>query len=699
MTRKPLVSVIVPSFNYGHFLPATLESVRRQTWDAWECIVVDDGSTDDTSEVALAHAQRDPRIKYVYRANGGLAAARNTGLRAATGDYVQFLDADDALEPRKLEAQVGLLERERDVGIVYGDARYFDSESGARRRGLFSDEPWMPEVSGSGEAIVRALLRANIMVVNAALVRRAVIDEVGWFDETLRSLEDWDYWIRCALAGTTFRFLSDADALALVRVHPRSMSQNRLTMHEQQSKVRQRMDRASLGKELYWVNRFWFAAELAQLGAELGARGDSRGAVRAYTKAALTHPRSRGLEGVQGAVRAFVPARTRQWLHRARQRTRTNTRWPDDRPLVSVVIPCFNYGAYVETAIDSVLAQTWKDLEIIVVDGGSTDGTTVERLRALDKPKTTVHFRSGRHLVGDNRNFGIGLARGKYICCLDADDLLAPTYLEKAVFVAEAYAYDLVFPSVRCFGGKNDLWMVVDPTVESCRDGNGVSTVGLFRRSAWEKIGGYRDWGLGAEHVPEDWDFWLRLLGHGFRAKSLREPLMYYRVHGHGLTGTATMDVKAQAAKIDEANQRLRSPRLRMTRALVRKMSYVVENPTVNLCRVRDATPRTLVARGVAGRDDLDALSERFAAPDRALTIVTTADSPTDAPDESLAHQPTGTEVFRLPWFLDEAARRDRFLLYLLESRAVDTLVIDGSDEARRLLPEIRARFPNLRIT
>jgi len=155
-------------------------------------------------------------------------------------------------------------------------------------------------------------LRANIMVVNSALVRRAVVDEVGWFDETLRSLEDWDYWIRCALAGATFRFLDAAGALALVRVHPTSMSQDRVTMHAQQAKLRARMGRSFLGEELYWVNRFWFATELVQLGAELAARGDSLAAARAFLKAALTHPSSRGLEGVKGAARALLSLR-RAW--------------------------------------------------------------------------------------------------------------------------------------------------------------------------------------------------------------------------------------------------------------------------------------------------------------------------------------------------------------------------------------------------
>ena len=306
MTQGPLVSVIVPSYNYGHFLPETLASVRAQTWQAWECLVVDDGSTDDTAAVVRAEAERDARIKYVHRNNGGLAAARNTGLAAATGDYVQLLDADDALEPRKLEAHVRILERERDVGLVYGGVRYFDSASGERRRGLYDDNPWMPEASGSGATILRPLLLGNIMVVSSPLVRRAIVDRVGGFDTSLRSLEDWDYWLRCAFAGAAFRFVDENGTLALVRVHSRSMSQNRVTMYEEQGKVRRRLSRAVLGEELYRLNRSMLAVELAQLGNELAARGQPLAAARSFVRSALTDPPARGLDGIKRALQAIL---------------------------------------------------------------------------------------------------------------------------------------------------------------------------------------------------------------------------------------------------------------------------------------------------------------------------------------------------------------------------------------------------------
>jgi hypothetical protein len=139
-----------------------------------------------------------------------------------------------------------------------------------------------------------------------------------------------------------------------------------------------------------------------------------------------------------------MPAKAKREPH---QTIFINNDWRRDCPLLSVVIPCFNYGRFVEVAIRSALAQTFQDLEIIVVEGGSTDEATVaevRRLESLELRNTRFYYREGRRLLGDNRNFGIGLARGRYVCCLDADDLLMPVYLEVAVFLAEVFGYDFV---------------------------------------------------------------------------------------------------------------------------------------------------------------------------------------------------------------------------------------------------------------
>jgi glycosyltransferase involved in cell wall biosynthesis len=216
-----------------------------------------------------------------------------------------------------------------------------------------------------------------------------------------------------------------------------------------------------------------------------------------------------------------------------------NNEWSVDAPLVSVIVPCFNYGGHVEGAIRSVLDQTFQNLEIIVVEGGSTDAESVEAVRRLEAAapaKTRFFFRSERHLAGDNRNFGIGQARGRYVCCLDADDRLRPIYLEVAVFLAEAVGYDLVYPSVQVLDSDDIPWPACAASFPGIPDRNLVPTVALFRRAAWAHVGGFRDWGTGQDYVFEDWDFWIRLLGHGYQAEYIPEALMLYRMHDQGLS-------------------------------------------------------------------------------------------------------------------------------------------------------------------
>ncbi len=218
----PLVSVVIPCFNYGRFLPHALDSLLRQSYQDWECIIIDDGSTDDTRHVSRGYAALDDRIRWMSIPRRGASAARNHGLRASRGRLVQFLDADDLLEENKLAQQVECFARHRPpVDIVYSSARYFTTAEPGRRDYSVSgsDTPWIPELSGPGMAVLPVLADRNIMPINAALVSRDLIDRVGGFNEGLRCAEDWEYWIRCALAEAAFLYSDRERARALVRRH------------------------------------------------------------------------------------------------------------------------------------------------------------------------------------------------------------------------------------------------------------------------------------------------------------------------------------------------------------------------------------------------------------------------------------------------------------------------------------------------
>ena len=291
MPAPPLVSVVVPAHNYGHLLGETLATLRAQTSPHWEAVVVDDGSTDDTEAVATRAAADDPRVRYVRQANAGASVARNTGLAHTGGAFVQFLDADDLLEPRKFEAQVAYLDAHPDVGVVYGDVRFFtDGAPGVLRRAMASDDPWMPCVSGTDD-VLRALTHANALVVNAPLVRRAVLDAVGPFDPGIRGVEDWDLWLRCALAGVRFAYDDAPGTRALVRAHPSSVSTDRTLMFENGLRLRAKLAAAAAPADILRLNRRLAAAETGQLGLWRAARGDAAGAAARFRRAARTTDR------------------------------------------------------------------------------------------------------------------------------------------------------------------------------------------------------------------------------------------------------------------------------------------------------------------------------------------------------------------------------------------------------------------------
>lgn len=293
---EPLISVIIPTYNYGVLIGETLKSLQQQTLTEWECIVVDDGSTDSTPEFVSRFAEGEPRVRYLHQPNQRQAVARNTGLAAARGHYIQFLDADDLIEPRKLERQVEFLEAHAEADIVYGGVRFFRTECPDERLyAMFGEnEPWMPEVSGAGRAVLLALVRQNIMVINSPLVRRSVINDVGAFDPVLPPVEDWDYWIRCALAGKRFEFRDFEGTLALVRAHAASTSRQRPSVLAAWRALRAKIDTLTDDPEVLWLNREMKAQLEGGVGFDEVVAGSRLNAARQFIRAGVLCPRTKG---------------------------------------------------------------------------------------------------------------------------------------------------------------------------------------------------------------------------------------------------------------------------------------------------------------------------------------------------------------------------------------------------------------------
>jgi glycosyltransferase involved in cell wall biosynthesis/GT2 family glycosyltransferase len=375
-----------------------------------------------------------------------------------------------------------------------------------------------------------------------------------------------------------------------------------------------------------------------------------------------------------------------------------NNDWRRDCPLLSVVIPCFNYGRFVEAAIRSVLDQTFQDLEIIVVEGGSTDDATVAEVRRLESQRfrnTRYYYREGRHFAGDNRNFGIGLARGRYVCCLDADDLLLPVYLEVAVFLAEVFGYDFVYPSLQCFGESDQRWLVCDPRFPEILTANQVSTVALFRRGAWAHVGGYRDWGKGSAYVFEDWDFWIRLTGHGFIGRAIREPLLLHRVHGDGLEAAAR-PLMHHREHLHAANSNLAAGPQAGS-----KVSRSIINPYANL-GPSDQRPGFLLALPfitIGGAEKLfKTIAESIASRGMRLVVITSLTLRQDVPEDNSCFDSITAHVYHLSRLFQDDAERTQFVNYLMRRYNIGVLMLAGCELVYHMLPGLRREFPKVRF-
>lgn len=199
----PTISVIVPAYNSANTILETIESVRKQTYTDFELIVIDDGSSDRTLE--LLATIDEPRLQVFSYENGGLPVARNRGIARSQGEFITFVDADDLWTEDKLELQLAALQQNPAAGIVYSWTTVMNEQG----------ESFYPGKSVSYQGDVCKQLLGNNFIASGSnvMVRRRAIESVGEFEPTLKSAEDWDYWLRLALAGWQFAVVPQAQIL------------------------------------------------------------------------------------------------------------------------------------------------------------------------------------------------------------------------------------------------------------------------------------------------------------------------------------------------------------------------------------------------------------------------------------------------------------------------------------------------------
>ncbi|KAF0675902.1 glycosyltransferase family 2 protein [Profundibacterium mesophilum] len=535
------LSVIIPCRDGAAFLAQTLRSVLNQTRPPDEVIVVDDGSRDGSRDIAEGFA---PQVRVLAGPASGAAAARGIGAAAAVGDRLMFLDADDLLTPPTLAALDGALD-----GALAGQTRAFALCPWDRyelRNGIWIAAPPSVPPARPGADLLAGWLTGRYWPPCAILWTRDGFTASGGWDTECGVDDDGDLMRRALARGFTGREITQG--LSLYRRAPEgavSLSGHRFSQSGLRSRLRALENTVT---EIERAGRIAaYRAPLAEAIAALAS--DAQGTATADDCGALLRriggaPRGAGLRRGAGAFLARLAAR------RAEGRIppplplapapstppappMRSGDLPVTGPLVSVIIPTFDRAHLAERAVASVLGQTWRALELLVVDDGSRDDTGARLARITDPRLRVIRQENGG--VASARNRGIAQARGDWIAFLDSDDTWHPEKLSRQMAVMLPLparvgfchtGLEIAEPGGSVLRHAAAQGRIFEPALLD-NPVRAPTSSGLVRREVLNVIGGF-DPSLPA---IEDWD-WLQRAARLYDVAAIPEPLALYRDDG-----------------------------------------------------------------------------------------------------------------------------------------------------------------------
>ena len=503
-TPRPKVSVIVTSYNLEHFLGEALTSVAEQTMTDWECLIVDDCSTDATSALAKRWTEdqtarkadfttkADPRFRYVKTPeNLGLSGARNYGWQHAKGKYILFLDADDLLAPNALDILSNALDRDASVHIAYGSLDTMAQDGTQRKR-----NPWP-----AGEFSWHAQIAHLNQLHGASLMRREVLERSGGYRRRDWRAEDASFWSRVTSLGFRAARVTE-ETIQIYRMHADQKSRSETGDGD-------------------WTA--WLPWRLA------GSPHEGMALMREKAQ-----PNNRLVPfGAQGPP----PAPMKAWPVRHHQ-----------HPVVSIVIPVG--PGHIKTlidALDSVQAQTMPEWECIVV------WDTIQRDHPLNilagHPWVRLEFtaehgkckgtkESPSAGAGAARNIGLAAAHAPFTVFLDADDVLHPRFLEETLKAYDGrYVYTdwATLQEANRIDGEIETHTVEEYHSQKMLQGLRHAITALVPTEWLRAVGGFD------EGLPcfEDWDLYCKLAIAGYCGQRLARPLLIYRYQHGQRTRTA----------------------------------------------------------------------------------------------------------------------------------------------------------------
>ena len=494
------VSVIMPCYNAAPWIGVALRSLLNQTHVPAEIIVADDGSTDESAEIAEAFG---PPVRVLRLKNGGAARARKAGAAEASGDALMFMDADDLIAPNTLAAQVACLEQNPDAISL---APWFRYER-------VNETVWLPRPAsctprGHRQDDLQAWLSGWYHPPCSVLWSRSAYDRSGGWDEDVAVNQDGDIMMRGLIHGNRL-ILSETGAAFYRRLpgETPTISGGRST-------------RRGVVSRLDVLDRI-----TAMLMADDRLEAYSSELATAYKAVKESCPEDfDDLQGRIDGTKEALPAAQPRQVRKAGLRTcsapgsPSGTSWRPATftrsPAVSVVIPTWNRGKTVLNAIQSVLDQSFRDFELIVVDDASTDDTE-KRVRAVNDRRVRLVRQSVNGGVAAARNRGIAEAKAPLIALLDSDDLWKPGKLKAQVSaMRESNAnVGVIYTGIENRAeGAAEHWApwvkgYAFRTLLQVNALHGLPSTGLFRKEVFDMVGGFDT----SFPAIEDYEMWVRI--------------------------------------------------------------------------------------------------------------------------------------------------------------------------------------------
>lgn len=424
--NNELISIIVPIYNKEDYLPQCLDSIINQSYTNFEVLLINDGSTDSSGIICQEYAERDSRFRYIEKENGGVSSARNLGLERSEGAYITFIDSDDWVEFNYLEVLYNALrENNADVAISSYKSYYLDGKFylrvyssqeeeflriGKRNRDVFLEEfPKLGKLNHDFHCIASKLFKRELL-------------ESQKFDESINYGEDLYFFFNLYLKMQSIIYVKEATYI--YRQHGTNITLNfteslalqEIQIHEQILK----------SAESQGIATFYYLEKLKYL---VSLRIEQ-------------FPYSDAIKNYETIVSEF------------------ENRVTYPQPLISLIVPIYNVANYLGLCLDSITKQTYSNIEILLINYGSSDGSKEICQEFVNRDRRFHYFERENGDLSDARNVGIIHSQGEFISFIDSDDWIDPTYVEDLYKAALLNDSEVVVSNYKEFHNEQNVYLI-----------------------------------------------------------------------------------------------------------------------------------------------------------------------------------------------------------------------------------------------